>query len=343
MIKDKRRELIPMARPPRFLYGERRSLDADPAQADYLSDAQLFRRSYVKTIQESAGQALDSTTSWFLGRNVAFYRLVSNSCVEARRTIQDAEADGLDGVVIDSVASGTYSLSSEWGEVSLGPGDVGMVQTTIDVTARSRFARMGSLFLPRIRLVEEVENDLLAPPFRLRKINASLMPFLAAQLRLLVDHYGSMPTQDYETAIEMAAQITIALLRAEVDLVTEEPPPRSDILLRAMQFLQEHYHQHDLSSEEVGRLLGISRARLYREFATEGLTVAAYLRDLRLRRFVERLPAVEDGGIARLAWESGFAVRAADLTRLFKRAYGMTPRQARAALCAGHEISRTDL
>lgn len=329
-----------MPRPPRFLYGERRSLDANPVQADYMSDAQLFRRSYVKTIEESSGQPLDSTISWFLGRHVAFYRLVSNSCVEARRTEQDAAADALDGIVIDSVVGGSYALMSEWGEVSLEPGDVGLVQTTIDVTAKSRYVRMGSLFLPRIRLVEEVENDLLAPQFRLRKLSTSLAPFLAEQLRLLVERYGSMSTQDYETAIEIAAQIAVAALRSEITLTLETSPRRSDILLRAMHLLQERYSQHDLAPTEVARLLGISRARLYREFATEGLTVAAYLRDVRLRQFVERLPMIGESSIARLAWECGFSLRAADFSRLFRSAYGMTPRQAHAALRAGRSVSR---
>ncbi|WP_454625254.1 hypothetical protein [Bradyrhizobium cenepequi] len=68
--------------------------------------------------------------------NVAFYKLSSNSCVEAKRTEADAAADKIDGVVFDYVLSGEYSEETATGFVSLRAGDLGMVQSTVEVTGK---------------------------------------------------------------------------------------------------------------------------------------------------------------------------------------------------------------
>lgn len=328
-----------MRRPARFIYGERSSLDPQAAGADYLASANLFRRSYVRTVDESEGQKLDSTTAWFIGCNVAFYRLTSNSCVEAKRTVEDARLDGLDGVVFDYVLSGHYAETTEAGRIRLEAGDLGLVQTTIEVTARSRLVRMASIFLPRPRLVEALGSDLADPAFRLQRLtSAPLAPFAGAQMRLLFELYKSLAPLDFEIALDAAAGLLLQVMRHELDRLSG-PEERVDVQFkRAIDYIEQHGRRPDLDPEDIARALGVSRAGLYKLFRQNGLTIAGYLRDVRLRWFVDALRALDDTSIGQLAWTSGFDMQAADFARLFKRAYGMTPRDARSALRAGQQI-----
>lgn len=315
----------------RFIYGRRHSLDPQAPTADYLSDAKLFRRSVARTIGPSAGQPIDSETIWFISHHVGFFRLVSNSFTEAVRSEADAAADQIDGVVIDYVAAGRYHVISRHGENDLRPGDLGLMQSTIGVTARAERVTLSSLFLPRTRLVEEAGSDFLAPAYRIRGLGAApLAPFLSAQLDLLQRLCGKLPEAAFTAALECAADLAVALLRGEVEQA--RAPSVSATLARAIAHLQRDFHRHALEPEEVARALGLSRARLYREFADHGLTVMGYLKDLRLRRFVELLrerPAVP---ISQLAWDCGFDMNSSDFARLFRAAYGLTPGEARLAL-----------
>ncbi len=326
-------------RPARFLYGERSSLDPRANGADYLADANLFRRSYVRTIGESEGMPLDSTVAWFVGNNVAFYKLTSNSCVEAKRTEADAAADKIDGVVFDYVLSGEYSEETATGFVSLRAGDLGMVQSTVEVTARSRLARIATIFLPRTRLAAALETDLSGEPFVLRSLSsAPLAPFVGAQMRLLFESYGRMDAQDFEIVLEATAELLIHLLRGELSRGEQPQGRASKEFMRAIAYIEENYHRPELTPDDIWRGINVSRTQLYKLFSENGLTVAGYLRDVRLRRFVDALRTTDASGIGRLAWTCGLDMQAADFTRLFKRIYGMTPRQARAALQAGQPV-----
>ncbi|WP_454632968.1 helix-turn-helix domain-containing protein [Bradyrhizobium cenepequi] len=326
-------------RPARFIYGERSSLDPHANTADYLADANLFRRSYVRTIGESEGMPLDSTVAWLVGNNVAFYKLTSNSCVEAKRTQADAAADKIDGVVFDYILSGEYSEETAAGLISLGPGDLGMVQSTVEVTARSRLARIATIFLPRTRLAAALETDLSDDSFILRSLSsAPLAPFIGAQMRLLFEWYGRMDTQDFETVLESTAELLIHLLRGELSRQGEPQGRSSREFMRAIAYIEENCHRPELTPDDIRRGINVSRTQLYKMFSENGLTVAGYLRDVRLRRFVDALRTTDVTGIGRLAWTCGFDMQAADFTRLFKRVYGMTPRQAREALQAGQPV-----
>jgi AraC-like DNA-binding protein len=326
-------------RPARFIYGERSSLDPSANSTDYLADANLFRRSYVRTVGESEGMPLDSTTAWLVGNNVAFYKLTSNSCVEAKRTEADAAADKIDGVVFDYVLSGEYSEETATDFVSLSAGDLGMVQSTIEVTARSRRVRMATIFLPRTRLVAALETDLSDDRFVLRSLSsAPLAPFIGAQMRLLFDSYGRIDTQDFEIVLEATAELLIHLLRGELSRGEPSQGRSSKEFMRAIAYIEENYHRPELTPDDIWRGINVSRTQLYNLFSENGLTVAGYLRDIRLRRFVDALRTTDVSGIGRLAWTCGLDMQAADFTRLFKRIYGMTPRQARAALQAGRPV-----
>jgi AraC-like DNA-binding protein len=111
-------------------------------------------------------------------------------------------------------------------------------------------------------------------------------------------------------------------------------PPEDAHMVAAKAFIEAHFREADLTPAAMANAVGCSRAVLYRSFANAGLTVAGYLRDVRFRHFLDDLKTRQDAPIYNLAYDNGFEAKASDFTKLFKRAYGVTPREARAKLTA---------
>jgi AraC-like DNA-binding protein len=86
-----------------------------------------------------------------------------------------------------------------------------------------------------------------------------------------------------------------------------------------------------LSAERICALTGLSRSALYRLFEGES-GVAAHIRAIRLGLVMDDLldPALRDEPISAIAERRGFHC-AASFNRTFRRAFGRTPSEARAA------------
>lgn len=89
----------------------------------------------------------------------------------------------------------------------------------------------------------------------------------------------------------------------------------------------------DLSLGTLARAVGVSRGRLCRAFRrATGTTLHAYRDGLRLRRALEALPGCTD--LTELALDLGYASHS-HFGACFKRAFGLTPSEARARLSSG--------
>jgi AraC-like DNA-binding protein len=100
---------------------------------------------------------------------------------------------------------------------------------------------------------------------------------------------------------------------------------------RAETLIEQHLHDPAFGAQEFARLLGLSRSALYRLFEPdEG--VADFIRERRLQRLCAALADPADHRrIAEKAYASGFA-DPVQLVRAFRRVYGMTPVEYRAAM-----------
>jgi AraC-like DNA-binding protein len=99
---------------------------------------------------------------------------------------------------------------------------------------------------------------------------------------------------------------------------------------RAEALIEQHLNHPAFDVQELARLLGLSRSALYRLFEPGG--VAAFIRDRRLQRLCAALANPADHRrAAEKAYACGF-VDQAQVIRAFRRAYGMTPVQYRAAM-----------
>lgn len=97
----------------------------------------------------------------------------------------------------------------------------------------------------------------------------------------------------------------------------------------AQRYIRLHFGVETLDGTKVAAALGCSRATLYRVFARHGLTVAGYIRELRLQKLAQLLQHAPAHPIAQLAHHCGLH-DSPNLSRLFRRRFGHAPREFRA-------------
>lgn len=100
---------------------------------------------------------------------------------------------------------------------------------------------------------------------------------------------------------------------------------RSPILIRAKDYIEEHYNEN-ISVSDLARELGISESLLFRLFREgERQTPSDCLRNVRIRRAEQLLLSQPDLKITELALRCGFS-DAAYFCKVFKNETGMTPK-----------------
>lgn len=158
--------------------------------------------------------------------------------------------------------------------------------------------------------------------------DTSIAAALHAQMRMLAEHGDALTPRAIGHVCASLLELSLHV-RQEIRQAERPPTPASLALQAAQQFLQAHHHVVDLRVDDVARAVGCSRTSLCRLFASQSLTVAGYLRELRLVRCRQTLASsTARVNIAQLAFRHGFADLHA-FSRLFKRRFGITPGQAR--------------
>lgn len=97
---------------------------------------------------------------------------------------------------------------------------------------------------------------------------------------------------------------------------------------RAKRYIRSRMRSHDLSPDEVGKALGLSRTQLYRLFEQDG----GVAREIRMQRLAAAHASLADLGaekkISEIAYEFGFS-SPDEFGRAFRRQYGYSPKDAR--------------
>ena len=113
-------------------------------------------------------------------------------------------------------------------------------------------------------------------------------------------------------------------------LPVETSPGRRALMEKVYRFIDENLQDPDLSSQSIAAAHFTSVRRLQKAFQDEGASVAAMIRERRLERCRRELSSAgnTDDPIALIAARWGF-LDAAHFSRLFRSAYGYSPREYR--------------
>ncbi len=113
---------------------------------------------------------------------------------------------------------------------------------------------------------------------------------------------------------------------------SSRPHSQAELLLHAQAYIDANLGNPNLNPEQVARACFISTRYLHRVFAGQGLSVCDWIRSERLERCRNDLqaPAYADLSISAIASRWGLP-SAPHFSRLFRDAYGCSPREFRRA------------
>ncbi|MEV7870866.1 helix-turn-helix domain-containing protein [Streptomyces sp. NPDC088124] len=232
---------------------------------------------------------------------------------------------------------GTMGLSGSGHEVAYEPYDLVLHDTSRPhlmraATSRSEDTIMGTgLFIPR-KLLPLPENAIDSLIMRRLSGREGVGALLAQFLTQVTRDSGSYRPDDGPRLGMVAADLLSALFAQALDAGNALPPEghRQTLTLAIRAFIQANLCDPQLTPATIAAAHHISTSYLHRLFQHEEETVAAWIRRQRLERARRTLadPTMRAHPIHVVATRSGFP-RAADFTRAFRRAYGVSPRDYR--------------
>ncbi|MGW5691902.1 helix-turn-helix domain-containing protein [Streptomyces asiaticus] len=238
--------------------------------------------------------------------------------------------------------SGAPSVREPASDVFLGPGDICFYDVhrppQLDVPARSR---MKVFLLPRELLGLE-DSDLHqitnAPVTRTSGMGALLSPFLSD----LADTAAVSQPPVVKMLAWNAVDLLATLAREHLsEHATGTPHDQAPLMSAIREFIDLHLSDVDLSPQTIAKANRISVRYLHKLFKDEGTTVGRWIRRRRLEECRRALTFRPRGNqtIAAVANRWGFQ-SATHFSRVFRAAYGMSPREWRDIIGRGSTAVR---
>jgi AraC-like DNA-binding protein len=205
------------------------------------------------------------------------------------------------------------------------PGDVSILDLRTPMTCIFSPGETIHLIIPRLFLPLAV-----APPdpvgFRVLRPHRVASRFLEELARMLVQ-MASYAERGEAMALASVLKTPITFCFQSPDAAPAVAVSRHSPDLR--RFIEDNLDRTDLTPAFLLKHFGLSRTQMFRQFQASG-GVETYIRRRRLRRSLLALadPAAAHRRIGEIAYDSGFADES-HFSRLFKEAYGTTPRAYR--------------
>jgi AraC-like DNA-binding protein len=246
----------------------------------------------------------------------------------ARRTPRLVRSDPADCYKIGLQLRGTSVLAQDGKEAMLAPGDFALYDTDRPYTlALGDPHRMLVLVFPRDMLgLPQARLDTLTA-VRLEGTMAALIgPFLG-QVAEMIDEVDTL------AGIRLAGNV-LDLLRTVLAERLDRTPEDLDAAHRAQMlqitvFIEEHLAEADLSPAQIAAAHHISLRQLHKLFHASGTTVAGWIRTRRLEHCSRDLRSATRP-VSAIGARWGYP-DPAHFSRLFKAAYGVSPRDYRDA------------
>jgi AraC-like DNA-binding protein len=256
----------------------------------------------------------------------------SSDAILAERTGQRCAADDIDDIGVDLMVDCQSARLDHCGERRIRAGDASVLDYgRPSQIVRSRHRAIG-LILSRRQVCEALGSDL--PPLGGRSLpQDGLGAVLRGHLRLTLEEAPRMTPAERLAAIAAGVDMALAVLQAEHRGSADPEQFASGIYYAACRMIERDCGDPQLTPEIVAHSLGTSRASLYRMFFRHGQSVSAMIWTKRLDRAWQMLTGPSHGDllVSEIAFRSGFLDQPT-FNRMFKRRYGITPREARGAV-----------
>jgi AraC-like DNA-binding protein len=269
--------------------------------------------------------------------DVRIQRVAVTHGLQSQRTRQ-LLADGNDDLVLNIQQAGDTCVS-QCGRQSTAPVGTAILTSNADVSTISFPAstRFTSIALPR-RLMSTLApgaEDALARPTQL---NAPVVPMLLNYLDLVVAREALQAPELRRIATTHIQDLCALAIGASRDAVeiAKGRGLRAARLLALKADIAANLTNGRLSADVLAKRHRMTARYVHRLFESEGVTLSHFVRAARLARVYRNLANPQYAGhtIGALAFEAGFT-DLSTFNREFRRHYGMTPSDLRAASMRG--------
>ena len=177
-----------------------------------------------------------------------------------------------------------------------------------------------ALFLPHSAVVAPLRPE----------ISDNAGEFLADYLTLLHRNLAHLTQSNVSGVVEATTHMVAAtLVPSHEKLAEAQAPIDAVITTRAIRAIEARLGDPELTPDQLCRNVGVSRSRLYRIFEPAG-GISNYIRRKRLLETRRALADSADGrSVSNIAESVGF-MDPSTYSRMFKREFGLSPKEARA-------------
>lgn len=261
----------------------------------------------------------------------AFYSYAS-SAVSGRSASAHVGAAESDDIDLGVVFSGRRFHEEQGGATTaLGPGGMYLYNPAHAARVAWEPHRGAHVTLKRAAVATALGEHACSSGRVAEALSASgLAPFLLGQFRLLARHIDGLSGVERAAILDNTIDLALAALRtASRDQPIDQGAQRRGLFIAAQRYVEDNLSRPNLDARRIAQAVGCARATLYRAFADQGLTVSQYIRDARLHQLRQYLQASSQNvSIGDLAARCGL-YDAANLSRIFRAAFGMSPSEYR--------------
>ncbi|MCF2531483.1 helix-turn-helix domain-containing protein [Yinghuangia soli] len=257
---------------------------------------------------------------------------VRSNATTIRRTPMLVRDDTEPYIFLGLQISGSSMVVQGNREAVLNPGDFALYDTTAPYTLLND----GGIHQHYFRIPRA---DLALPHHALERVTAVRLSTDSPVAALAATYFGRLADCRHELSADDAEEIStpsIELLRAVVatrlrDRRLAHEPLEATLQYRIMEYVRAHLAERDLTAARIARAHNISVRYLYATLARSGISLGDWVRTRRLEECRKDLarPRAQSMTIEAVAHRWGFT-NAAHFSRVFKDAYGVTPREWRA-------------
>lgn len=269
-----------------------------------------------------------SARGWLLGR-----AMMLESCAMPqilRRSPRKIRAGQTDHYIVRLQRKGRWVADAAGRSVESAPGSVSIVDMARPCDAQTTEIENLNILLPRDLL------DAVLPPFDMHGlvVQGAMGALLRDHLESLAANLPHMHPDDAAGIADATCRVVAACLAPSRENAARAREPLAAVRLHQVRnYIDRHLCSPHLSAQSICAALGISRSTLYNVCAPmDG--VSAFIQKRRLRRIHALLSDPHERRlISEIAYLFGF-VSNAHFSRVFRNAFGYSPREARASVAS---------